>query len=329
MLVPCLAEAPYAPAGFRPSTPFDLPGEYYTDDAVYDPNQGYSFEISKQRVDFVGQEVQRVPAVSEPQNQYLPPNQFGFNDNRDSPNNQRPQWQQFFHHKHNHGRRNGRPTEKPSTDTPQNRPPLFQQNFPPINVPTQPPQFQPNLPPTNVPTQKPNTDERFESQHFFPRDQQQKPALQYGAPNYNIDPRNNKQQQANINQQQLSLEYGAPNNNNNLEQQPALVYGAPGNIDSLREEELEKQFALEALKAAVDNYNRLQENNNDKIAQGQYFVVNPDHSIQKVKFTTKKSKDESRPTDFSAELNYTKVGEINDPLYKYTSEGQLVRIVKK
>lgn len=319
MVVPCLAEAPYAPAGYRPSTPFDLPGEYYTDDAVYDPNQGYSFEISKQRVDFVGQEIQRVPSVSEPQNQYLPPNQFDLNNNRDFRNNQRPQWQQSFHHKHNHGRRNGRPSQIPPSGTPQNRPPQFQPNLPPINIPTQRPQFQPNVPPTNVPTPNPNTDERFENQ--------QQPALQYGAPNYNVDPRNNKQQQY------PSLKYGAPNNNfefsNQQQQQPALEYGSPGYTEALREEELEKQFALEALKAAVDNYNRLQENNNDKIAQGQYFVVNPDHSIQKVKFTTKKSKDETRPTDFTAELNYTKVGEINDPLYKYTAEGQLVRIVKK
>lgn len=312
-------QAPYPAAGYRPNIPFDLPGEYYPSFEVETeqqlPNQGFSFEITKQRVDFAGQEVQRVP-ISEPQNQYLPPDQIVFINNRVGSNNRRTQ---HFGHRHNHRRQNGnrpgqRPTEAPENNPPSNSPPFDNtpSNSPPQN---RPPQFQPNLPPVNIPLPRPNTDERFESQ--------QKPALQYGPPSYIIDPRYSGQKQ-----QQPSLEYGTPNNNFE-NQQPALEYGAPAYSQNNNEEELEKQYALDALNAAVQNYNRLQENNNDKIAQGQYFVVNPDHSIQKVKFTTKKSDDETKQNDFTAELKYTKVGEINDPLYKYTAEGQLVRIVKK
>ncbi|XP_023304091.2 putative uncharacterized protein DDB_G0294196 [Lucilia cuprina] len=302
--------APYAPSGYRPNIPFDLPGEYYpsydVDDSVQQlPNQGFTFEITKQRVDFAGQEVSRVP-ITEPEKQYLPAEEIVFINNQvGAGNNMR----QLFNHRHNHNhgrRRNNRPGQRPTEapqypQTPGNKPPQPQ---PQPNLPTLPPA---NIPLPNLPN--PSTDERFESQ--------QRPALEYGAPpNYNIDPRNAGQQQQ---QQQPALEYGAP----------ALEYGAPANSQSQKEEELEKQYALDALNVAVQNYNRLQENNNDRIAQGQYFVVNPDHSIQKVKFTTKKSEDETKQNDFTAELKYTKVGEINDPLYKYTAEGQLVRIVKK
>uniref|UniRef100_T1PIQ0 Cuticle protein n=1 Tax=Musca domestica TaxID=7370 RepID=T1PIQ0_MUSDO len=122
-----------------------------------------------------------------------------------------------------------------------------------------------------------------------------------------------------------------------IPQKPAAQYGAPINIDPRQaghdrqqdEDEIQKHYALDALNAAIENYNRLQENQSDRISQGQYFVVNPDHSIQKVQFTTKQSEAEAKDNDFTAELKYTKVGEIKDPLYKYNAEGQLVRIVKK
>lgn len=331
------------------------------------PNQaGYTFEISKQRVDFAGQEIQRVP-IAEPEKQYLPANkdQLIFINNQLGTGNRQPQTVNN-RHSHRHNRRgNGHRPERPCTpQTPPNQTPgqspgqlpgqlpgQFPGFFPgliPTLPPRQPPTQTPTTqqPPVNIPETNPSTDEKFEAQ--------QRPAAQYGPPNYNIDPRNNRPSSQydgpNIYepQQKPAQQYGAPNydipqkpaqqygvpsyDSGNLDQQqqpqkPALQYGPPADYNE--EEEQEKQFALDALNAAVKNYNRLQEDNSEKIAQGQYFVVNPDHSIQKVKFTTSKSNDETKPNDFTAELKYTKVGEINDPLYKYTAEGQLVRIVKK
>lgn len=152
---------------------------------------------------------------------------------------------------------------------------------------------QPNFPQQPQDLPNPATDERFEPQQTYPN----QPAAQYGAP-VQVDPRT-----AGYDQQQQQ---------------------AQDDVDALQ-----KQYALEALNAAVENYNRLQENHADKITQGQYFVVNPDQSIQKVQFTTKQTEEESKDNNFSAELKYTKVGELKDPLYKYNAEGQLVRIVKK
>uniref|UniRef100_A0A1I8P8T8 DUF4794 domain-containing protein n=1 Tax=Stomoxys calcitrans TaxID=35570 RepID=A0A1I8P8T8_STOCA len=281
--------APYAPAGFRPQKPFHLPGEYLpptVDESAlsgqqeFDPNQGFSYEITRQQVDFAGQEVQSFP-ISQPHRTYGPPPTSGTDQQpgQDLPhhNSGRP----FFDQP---PRRPAAGGQKPS----QGRPPT---RFPPQQRP------QPSYPQQGIfPTQRlpnPTTDERFEPQQNLPEAQQQ-PAAQYGAP-INVDPR-----------------YAAPQ-----EQQQ-------DNID-----ELQKQYALDALKAAVDNYNRLQENTSDRITQGQYFVVNPDQTIQKVQFTTKQSDQEAETNDFTAELKYTKVGELKDPLYKYNAEGQLVRIVKK
>lgn len=334
---PLYDQAPYAAAGYRPSIPFDLPGEYYPAfDVETDPqfnNQGITLEITKQRVDFAGQEIQRVP-ISEPQNQYLPPERIVFVNNRVGNNNRgtRNFGRGHFHRRRNgNGRGDGNGCDQGAAERPQNNPPT--QTSPPQN---RPPQFPTNLPPVNVPLPRPSTDERFESQQFFPKNQQ-RPAAQYGAPYYNIDPRNSNQQndaafnagKDNFGFTQPSLQYGPPSDGFESQHKPAPQYGAPAQAQSSSEEELEKQFALDALNAAVQHYNRLQENDIDKIAQGQYFVVNPDHSIQKVNFTTKKSDDITKQNDFTAELKYTKVGEINDPLYKYTAEGQLVRIVKK
>lgn len=293
--------APYAAAGFRPSRPFPLPNEYLppvdfetgVQQQQYQPNQLDSFEVTKQRVDFAGQEVQSFP-INEPQTEYGPPRQPGFVNTQGTTGNRRP----FF------GQRPG--GRRPHAG----RPFPGEQPFTPTPRPTQQP-FQPNFPQTPqanfIPHRLPNpaTDERFEPQQTYPdnqfpdqqQQQQHQPALQYGAP-VNVDPRN------------------APSDED--QQQP---------LDST--DELQKQFALDALNAAVENYNRLQENNADKISQGQYFVVNPDNSIQKVQFTTKQNQQEENQNNFTAELKYTKVGQLQDPLYKYNADGQLVRIVKK
>ncbi|XP_073847874.1 uncharacterized protein [Musca autumnalis] len=262
-------KAPYAPAGFRPDIPFNLPGEYlpptsFDDDTAaeqqYADNQGYQFEISKQRVDFAGQEVQYVP-VSEPHRQYGPP-----------PSNQQPGT-------NTNGGGGVRPNRRPF-----NRRPSFPGNRGQPNFPQQPQAGSFN-PPQRLPN--PQTDERFEPQQI----PHQQPAAQYGAP-INVDPRS-----------QAAYDH--------------------------HEDEDAKHFALDALNAAIENYNRLQENHSDRISQGQYFVVNPDQSIQKVQFTTKQSEAEAKDNDFTAQLKYTKVGELHDPLYKYNAAGQLVRIVKK
>ncbi|XP_075167426.1 uncharacterized protein LOC142239523 [Haematobia irritans] len=289
---------PLCPSGFRPNKPFHLPGEYIpptVDDSAlteqqqqYDPNRGFSYEVSKQRVEFAGQEVQSFP-ISQPHRNYgAPPpppspsnndHQPGFINNHD----------EIPHH---HGGRpffDQPPRQRPSggNQRPFQRRPS--ERFPPQQRP------QPNNPQqgffSTQPLPNPTTDERFEPQQNLP-ETQPKPAAQYGAP-INVDPR-----------------YAGSEQQDNID-------------------ELQKQYALDALNAAVDNYNRLQEKSSDRITQGQYFIVNPDQTIQKVQFTTKQTEQEADANDFTAELKYSKVGELKDPLYKYNAEGQLVRIVKK
>lgn len=118
--------------------------------------------------------------------------------------------------------------------------------------------------------------------------------------------------------------YGVPKTNNTQQQQQLQI----------NTEDLQKLQALQALNYALENYNKLQDNNNNvnspqAIAKGQYFVLNPDNTIQQVSYTTTQDESEAKSQDFTAQLKYTKVGELTDPLYKYNELGQLVRVVKK
>ncbi|KAL9922694.1 uncharacterized protein ACN427_003131 [Glossina fuscipes fuscipes] len=138
---------------------------------------------------------------------------------------------------------------------------------------------------------------------------------------------NNIQEEPQPQVQTPLVTYGVPKTNNTQQQQQLQI----------NTEDLQKLQALQALNYALENYNKLQDSNNNNnnvnvgqaITKGQYFVLNPDNTIQQVSYTTTQDENEAKSQDFTAQLKYTKVGELNDPLYKYSELGQLVRVVKK
>ncbi|XP_055919476.1 uncharacterized protein LOC129951380 [Eupeodes corollae] len=65
------------------------------------------------------------------------------------------------------------------------------------------------------------------------------------------------------------------------------------------------------------------------VTKGEYFVLTPEKTLQKVSYKTSQTEEEARTNAFTAELKYTPVDKIEGPLYKYNDQGQLVRIYKK
>ncbi|KAM8712066.1 hypothetical protein ACLKA7_012568 [Drosophila subpalustris] len=61
-----------------------------------------------------------------------------------------------------------------------------------------------------------------------------------------------------------------------------------------------------------------------KIKEGRYYIVSPDNKLQRVIYRTV----DANGDDFTAQLKYSSVGELQDPVYKYNSQGQLERVLK-
>lgn len=60
------------------------------------------------------------------------------------------------------------------------------------------------------------------------------------------------------------------------------------------------------------------------IRTGRYYVLSPDNKLQRVIYRTAQSAGD----DFTAQLKYSSVGELQDPIYKYNAHGQLQRLLK-
>lgn len=60
------------------------------------------------------------------------------------------------------------------------------------------------------------------------------------------------------------------------------------------------------------------------IKTGRYYVISPDNKLQRVIYRTAQRAGE----DFTAQLKYSSVGELQDPVYKYNAQGQLQRLLK-
>ncbi|KAH8280319.1 hypothetical protein KR018_002726, partial [Drosophila ironensis] len=61
------------------------------------------------------------------------------------------------------------------------------------------------------------------------------------------------------------------------------------------------------------------------IRQGRYFIVSEDNKLQRVSFSSQQSGDSE---DFTAQLSYSTVGQLRDPVYRYNRQGQLERVLK-
>lgn len=309
-----MGEAPYAAAGFRPRQPFNLPVDYLPPSRGTEKQQHptYVVEINRERVDYAGQIQNNIlnSANRQPDKTYFSPRK----QNTDFLKVQRP------------------PYQEPGPQF------VLQSAFPRTQQPQQTKIFQLS-----------ESQSRQQRGERLPlRPQQQQPFFAFEG-----------EQRSEVSRP--AKNYGPPSSGQ--EQNFAVNYPDSRSLEPQQTDgEVEEgvRIAIEALNAARESYNRQQEgevaNGDDGISEadvqeaddaagakqpgagypasratrGQYYVLGPDNRLQLVRFTTAQSEEEARSNGgFTAQLRYTPVGEINDPVFKYNSQGQLVRIVKK
>ncbi|XP_017468464.1 PREDICTED: uncharacterized protein LOC108360615 [Rhagoletis zephyria] len=304
-----MGEAPYAAAGWRPQRPFNLPADYLPPSRGVEKQQQptYVLEINKERVDYAGQIQNSIlnSANRQPANPYFPPRK----QNTDFLKVQRP------------------PYQEPGPQF------VLKSAFPRSQQPQKTQIFQ-----ISETQSRQQRGERLPTQQpFFAFEGEQRSAVSKPAQNYG--PPSSGQEQ------NFAVNY--PDSRNLEPQVP------DGEVDE------GVRIAIEALNVARESYNRQQEgeviNGSDgtleadvqevddadakrpsdgypssRATRGQYYVLGPDNRLQLVRFSTTQSEEEARNNSgFTAQLRYTPVGEINDPVFKYNGQGQLVRIVKK
>lgn len=69
------------------------------------------------------------------------------------------------------------------------------------------------------------------------------------------------------------------------------------------------------------------DNQQPKIREGRYFVISQDNKLQRVSFSSQQNAD-ADADDFTAQLTYSTVGQLKDPVYRYNRQGQLERVLK-
>lgn len=62
---------------------------------------------------------------------------------------------------------------------------------------------------------------------------------------------------------------------------------------------------------------------------GQYYILAPDNTLQRVMYGIIKTEDDIKNKGFTAELKYSPVEPIKDPVYGYNAMGQLIKLYKK
>ncbi|XP_017146148.1 uncharacterized protein LOC108158402 [Drosophila miranda] len=117
-----------------------------------------------------------------------------------------------------------------------------------------------------------------------------------GLPNSNLGNSPNR------NSLRPSNQYGAPNPDPN----PAFKIIYPDDEES----------------STSDSANQRQSN----VREGRYYIVSKDNKIQRVSFRALQKVDDD--DDFTAQLRYSTVGQLQDPVYRYNSQGQLERVLK-
>ncbi|XP_016975499.1 uncharacterized protein LOC108041942 [Drosophila rhopaloa] len=67
------------------------------------------------------------------------------------------------------------------------------------------------------------------------------------------------------------------------------------------------------------------DNQQSKTREGRYFVISQDNKLQRVTFSSQQNDNDE---DFTAQLSYSTVGQLKDPVYRYNNQGQLERVLK-
>ncbi|XP_059622914.1 pro-resilin-like [Phlebotomus argentipes] len=95
---------------------------------------------------------------------------------------------------------------------------------------------------------------------------------------------------------------------------PQREYGAPATRQQSEEDQEDEEPSVVVAKAA---------------SSGQYYVLSPDNTLQRVMFLTRQTEEDRRRNGFTAQLRYSPVQPITDPVYVYNEQGQLVRVFNK
>lgn len=119
-----------------------------------------------------------------------------------------------------------------------------------------------------------------------------------------------------------------------VEDQPQDSYGAPPAPTTTVQPEAETEQATttEQIRSETEAEEVEDESVDASIAvasSGQYYVLAPDNTLQKVTFYTRQTEDDRRSNGFTAQLQYAPVQPIRDPIYAYNEQGQLVRVYNK
>lgn len=64
-------------------------------------------------------------------------------------------------------------------------------------------------------------------------------------------------------------------------------------------------------------------------ASGQYYILSKDNTLQRVVYETTQTEDDVINSGFTAQLRYSPVAPIIDPVYGYDDQGHLIRIYNK
>lgn len=117
-----------------------------------------------------------------------------------------------------------------------------------------------------------------------------------------------------------------------VEEDPSTVYGPP-TTTPVAEQETEQPTEENLTEGGEREVEEVDEEAVDaSIAvanSGQYYVLSPDNTLQKVTFYTRQTEDDRRSNGFTAQLRYAPVEPIRDPIYAYNEQGQLVRVYNK
>lgn len=158
------------------------------------------------------------------------------------------------------------------------------------------------------------------------------PQNAYGAPQQDED-ENDETEQTN-GRLQAALNNRRPQfGRQEAEVQPHQAYGPPQQEQAVTEvpdysEEEEDHTETEAEDDAEEDDEPVIAVAN-AATNGQYYVLGQNNLLQKVVFMTSQTEDDRRNNGFTAQLRYSPVEPIKDPVYGYNEQGQLVRIYKK
>lgn len=118
-------------------------------------------------------------------------------------------------------------------------------------------------------------------------------------------------------QAQPTQSYGAPDKDQDLPEEPEPTSVPDSDNDDENDNQKEQDPAGDRPVVAIANS-----------FSGQYYVLGPDSTLQRVMYATSESDDDRRNMGFTAQLRYSQVEPIRGPVYAYNEQGQLVRIYK-